>query len=254
MTPNKTRRHPPVTWPPPRWPGCPGTIRYRNAIKQASAHPCHTQPSPKDRSNPSPSQRRTKSDARIIMDLTEAHTDYTNYINHTNANIQDFDLANIVLLVDDLSNDRVIPYAIIQRDQDPSYIAIAFCSRDPHWMGVSHHLPQLAGTHALVYTYDGVNPHAIIAVQESNAAIGIDTLPSVIDPLIPLATRDGRCLDRILTFHGATPHYFRIDPSQYHDLIDTLAPAVTEPPDTRCDHDGPCLPLLHNGDPWDWRN
>lgn len=240
-------------FPPPDWPGCPGTLRYRTAVKlmtqaqnSCSSHPTIQLP---------PSiRRRTYADARILQGIHQEEAALTETLAKTNGYNPDMDFEQVINILDAISNDAIIPFTIIlEPDNESTVFLTSILSRHPKWMGAMGALPALRGAHAILYTYDGYTPHAFIAVQPHRITSKIDNLPTAPPALRLPNTTQGKTINRILRHHGATPHYLHIDQELYPSQA--LENAVDfQDYQSTCDHEGPCLPPLHTGTPWDWRN
>ena len=253
MTRSNTAQHSlkPV-FPPPDWPGCPGTYRYREAVKTANLQavpPCQRQP----HQQPKLLQRRSQADAHIIQDLYQAIISIAYVLPQNNTRIEDLDLLQTVHLLDHISTEHAIPFSIIA-EPEPGLITsnTSMLSRHPKWIGTDPLLPELKGSHALVYTYDGKTPHAFIAVPPDRITQHIDNLPTAPTSHNFKSTRQSRTIDRVLLYHGATTHYLHIDPELY--AAEALEKAFNFQDLAPHNHEGPCTPPFHTGNPWEWRN
>ena len=242
-------------WPPPRWPGCPGTRRYKQAIRKVQPHPqiCtafqQTQP---PEVNAKTKQGHT--DARLLWATMDANDYYSACIADTTDDGYDITIPYILSLAEDVSEQKVIPCVIITDfcHGQPNTVTL-FLSRHTRWMGISPNLPYLNRSHAIVYTYDGETPQGIIAIPEKTFQTDLSNIRDASVNTRLAHTPQGKAIDRILRYHGAAPHYISIDPDIGASA--TLIPVITycvlasQEPDEE-----PFSPPLATGELWDRRN
>ena len=251
--PTTAPRHHASTWPPRDWPGCPGTSRYRSAIKHFNSNSDTFTPNPRI-SAQDLTARRSFTDAMLLDSILASTNSYTTCLTNAIDKGYEVTLPYAISLAEQVSDESLIPCVIITSPEEhpfPTTFAI-FLSRHPRWMGISPNLPFLRDSHAIVYTYDATIPRAIIALTTELFDKDLHHLLHSAQPHPILETRQGRTIDRILRHHGATPHYTTDDPATH--LSSTFTPAGVHPDSLNQDPPRPTTPPLITGEPWERRN
>ena len=227
-------------WPPPGWPGCPGTARYTMAqrhLNNLPIPPCSNH-----------LMRRAYRDAGILTELTQATDAFQSMLVNAVQDGSGTGFHDLLDMVDQITGPHVIACTAMPQ-KEPGRMRVTFIplSREPKWMGVSRGLPELDGLHAIIYSDDEQPPSGILALPERFITKMIDRLPEAPPSKALRESTQGQLLERVLRYHNAEPHYLKIADNQHSGCA--LAGGINDPLDPNVAETAH-MPLLDTEAPW----